>query len=61
GKDAGAAGRALGIVSVAGFAAGAVASAFGAYFILSSSSDHETAVSGSFAPETAFFSLRRSF
>jgi len=61
GKDAGAAGRALGVVSVAGFATGALASAFGAYFILSSDNGRATAVSASLAPETAFFSLRRTF
>ncbi len=68
GKDAGAAGRALGVVSVAGFAAGAVASAFGAYFILTSSSgrdnraaQNQTILSATVVPETAFFSLRRTF
>ncbi|HEX3773436.1 MAG TPA: hypothetical protein VHV51_03170 [Polyangiaceae bacterium] len=61
GKDAGTTGRALGVVSVAGFAAGAVASAFGAYFILSSGRGRETALSGSITPEAALFSLRRTF
>ncbi len=61
GKDAGATGRALGVVSATGFAAGVVASAFGAYFILTSERGHETTVSASVLPESAFFSLRRTF
>ena len=75
GKDAASAGRALGVVSVTGFAAGAVASAFGAYFILTSErgsesghesrheTTHETTLSASMLPQegAAFFSLRRTF
>ncbi len=61
GKDAGAAGRALSVVSVAGFAAGIAASAAGAYFILTSNAGSETSVSGALAPEAAFFSLRQTF
>jgi hypothetical protein len=61
GRDAGAAGRALSVVSVAGFAAGAAASALGAYFILSSGPKSETSLSSSLAPQSASFSLRQSF
>jgi len=61
GKDAGAIGRTLGVVSVAGFATGVVAAAAGSYFILTSSGGHETRVSAGMTPETAFFSLRQTF
>jgi hypothetical protein len=61
GLDAKAAGRALSVVSVVGFAAGVAASAAGTYFILTSSPSHETSLSGALAPETAFFSLRQTF
>jgi hypothetical protein len=63
GKDAGAAGRALSVVSVAGFAAGIAASAVGTYFILTrdAGSAPLTSVSGALAPGAAFFSLRRTF
>jgi hypothetical protein len=63
GKDAGAAGRALSVVSVSGFVAGVAASAIGTYFILTSGSGNETALSagGVVTPETAFFSLRQTF
>lgn len=63
GKDAGAAGRALSVVSVSGFVAGVAASALGTYFILTSGSGNEAAlsVSGAVTPETAFFSLRQTF
>jgi len=61
GKDAGAAGRALSVVSVAGFAAGIAASALGTYFILTSNSNRETSLYGAVAPDTAFFSLRQTF
>jgi hypothetical protein len=61
GKDAGAAGRALSVVSVTGFAAGVAASAVGAYFILTSHAERETSLSGEVASGTAFFSLRQTF
>lgn len=73
GKDAGATGRTLGVVSVTGFVAGAVASAFGAYFILTSdrgseresasapASRHVTTLSASVQQSSAFFSLSRTF
>jgi hypothetical protein len=63
GKDAGAAGRALSVVSVAGFAAGIAASAFGTYFILTSDARGapQASVSGALTPGAAFFSLRRTF
>jgi hypothetical protein len=61
GKDAGAVGRTLGVVSVAGFATGVVAAGAGSYFILTSSGGHETRVSAGVTPETAFFSLRQTF
>jgi hypothetical protein len=63
GKDAGAAGRALSVVSVAGLAAGITASAVGAYFILTrdAGSARLTSMSGALAPGAAFFSLRRTF
>jgi hypothetical protein len=63
GKDAGAAGRALSVVSVSGFISGVAASTVGTYFILTSRSGRETtvSVSGGVASETAFFSLRQTF
>ena len=61
GKDAEAAGRALSVVSVAGFATGIAATVAGSYFILTSGEGRETALSGALTPETAFFSVRQSF
>lgn len=64
GKDAGAAGRTLGALSVASFVAGVAASAVGVYFVLSGRSSEkraETSVSGALARQSAFFSLRQTF
>ncbi|HWZ88478.1 MAG TPA: hypothetical protein VNW92_06495 [Polyangiaceae bacterium] len=61
GKDAAAAGRALSVVSVVGFATGIAASAAGTYFILTNHSGRTLSASGALAPATAFFSLRQTF
>ena len=54
GKDAEAAGRALSVVSVVGFATGIAASAAGTYFILTNHSGRALSASGTVAPATAF-------